>query len=139
MNCECVHDGWECRDCGQNTQDSFEYYMVTDSCWRAAGNVDGFLCVGCLENRLGKRLTPRNFTDCPLNWMNALMLGHASKRLHSRYHSTKTSKWTAGLKSSMVELLFKNNPKPIEALTLMPHEAILQGIILNMLEGPDGN
>jgi hypothetical protein len=39
----------------------------------------------------------------------------------------------------MVELLFRNNPKPIEALTLMPHEAILQGIILNMLEGPDGN
>jgi hypothetical protein len=45
-----------------------EYYMVTDACWKRAGMgpYDGQLCIGCIEKRLGKQLTPRNFTDCPL-------------------------------------------------------------------------
>lgn len=41
--------------------------MVTDAVWRAAGMSNGFVCVGCLESRLGRHLTPADFTDFPIN------------------------------------------------------------------------
>jgi hypothetical protein len=77
-----------------------EYYMVTGETWAAAGMhpehvtwvhgdgswrryaTDGhghitggpfpseFLCVGCLEERLGRELSGADFTDCPLNRMH---------------------------------------------------------------------
>ena len=28
---------------------------------------DGMVCIGCLETRLGRLLTPSDFTGCPLN------------------------------------------------------------------------
>ena len=85
-----------CVDCGVNCLKINEYYMVTNSCWKRArmATLGGLLCVGCLEKRLGKKLTPRNFMDCPLNWRNALIPDHASVRLLSRYYSNGTkSKW----------------------------------------------
>jgi hypothetical protein len=85
--------GLECVDCGVDTGEISEYYMVTDACWARAGMNDGCLCIGCLEERLGKRLTARNFSECPLNWRNTLLPGHASPRLTSRLFGTKTSKW----------------------------------------------
>jgi hypothetical protein len=36
--------------------DSSEIYKVLDRIWFTAGNVDGCLCIGCLEIRLGRRL-----------------------------------------------------------------------------------
>lgn len=42
-------------------------YMVTSATWQAAGMRRGYLCVDCLERRLGRRLAPDDFTDCPLN------------------------------------------------------------------------
>jgi hypothetical protein len=40
-----------------------ELYMVHDHVWKAAGveSWGGCLCVGCLEKRLGRRLTPDDF------------------------------------------------------------------------------
>jgi hypothetical protein len=40
-----------------------EVYIVRDAVWRAAGMEPwgGCLCVGCLERRLGRTLTPRDF------------------------------------------------------------------------------
>jgi len=86
-------DPFECTDCGKNTSKINEYYMVHDSVWGAANmetnaafeqgltNIrrpDGMLCVGCLENRLGRQLTPADFTDAEVNrW-------RASDRLKSR-------------------------------------------------------
>jgi hypothetical protein len=29
-----------------------------------------FLCIGCIETRLGRTLTPRAFTDAPINRPN---------------------------------------------------------------------
>jgi hypothetical protein len=57
-----------CLDCGADTCAIKEYYVVTDDVWLAA-NPDnhGMLCIGCLENRLGRKLRPDDFTDCPLN------------------------------------------------------------------------
>lgn len=50
--------------------------MVHKSLWAEAGmEPDGmkpvsrnqFLCIGCLEVRLGRELTPQDFTDAPVN------------------------------------------------------------------------
>jgi hypothetical protein len=57
--------------------DLWEFYMVTEDVWKAAGmaastvtddKFDGnFLCIGCLELRIGRRLSARDFTDCLVN------------------------------------------------------------------------
>jgi hypothetical protein len=78
-----------CHDCGGDTtpctgkrgcrhKGRFEFYMVRDAVWLAAGmppsqvrpygETDGdFLCIGCLEKRLSRRLTRRDFTKAPIN------------------------------------------------------------------------
>jgi hypothetical protein len=55
-----------CRGCGERTD---EWYMVHDGVWAAAGmDPDGGrLCIGCLEDRLGRELTADAFTDAPVN------------------------------------------------------------------------
>jgi len=63
-----------CWDCGRETShlktDFGEWYMVWDSVWRLAdGNSVDFLCIGCLEARLGRKLVPLDFNDAPLNRM----------------------------------------------------------------------
>ena len=71
-----------CGDCGMNTVN--EYYMVHNHVWEAAGKPKawkptqpaseydggGFLCIGCLEQRLGRQLTPADFTECLINKPN---------------------------------------------------------------------
>jgi hypothetical protein len=51
-----------------------EWYMVKDEIWRQAwGHISRsapgrqILCIGCLEKRIGRRLTPRDFTDASVN------------------------------------------------------------------------
>ena len=59
-----------CLDCGFDchSDEGGEYYMVHDRVWKEARPEDwGMLCVGCLEKRLGRRLTPRDFTGAPVN------------------------------------------------------------------------
>ena len=76
-----------CADCGCDTSGS-EYYMVRNDVWEQAlrhnirpveDNV--FLCIGCLEKRIGRTLTRRDFMDCPLNTMPDEA---RSKRLRNR-------------------------------------------------------
>lgn len=59
-----------CLDCRVDTFDAGEMYMVHDELWeRVVGDKRaGMLCVGCFEARLGRYLTPADFTDAPLNW-----------------------------------------------------------------------
>ena len=58
---------YACLDCRQDTRD--EWYMVHDSVWGDAGmDLDGgFLCIGCLEDRLGRELGPIDFAPLPIN------------------------------------------------------------------------
>jgi hypothetical protein len=61
-----------CADCGVDTcpvdmGSRAESFTVHDEVWAAAGMGRGHLCVGCLEDRLGRQLTPADFIDCPLN------------------------------------------------------------------------
>jgi hypothetical protein len=63
-----------CNDCGVNTipatnerggtpKGCCEYYMVHDELWAKAGMKNGFLCVGCLEQRLGRELIAGDFVN----------------------------------------------------------------------------
>ena len=56
-------------------------YRVRDSVWAAAGikSFGGCLCIGCLEERLGRRLRPRDVSDAGLN-----LFSHVSPRFNSR-------------------------------------------------------
>lgn len=58
-----------CVDCGVSTYDNDEYYMVHDHVWNSVDMYaySGMLCIGCLENRLGRELTPSDFPKYPVN------------------------------------------------------------------------
>jgi len=67
-----------------------EYYMVEHDVWAKASAAKpkkhGMLCIGCLESRLGRQLTPADFpTRIPLNHMIAFD-PRTSDRLLSRLH-----------------------------------------------------
>ena len=69
IECDCeAFSLFECIDCAACTNCIYEYYMVTDQVWlEAHPNDNGKLCIGCLEQRLGKKLAADDFTACPLN------------------------------------------------------------------------
>jgi hypothetical protein len=61
-----------CAGCGRDTtpcthrrgcrhRGKWEDYRVKDEVWNAACRGDRFLCIGCLESRLGRTLTPSDF------------------------------------------------------------------------------
>lgn len=69
-----------CDDCGDDVtpydaygrpeEGSWEWYMVQSEVWEAArreGELPSILCIGCLEDRIGRRLTPSDFADLGIN------------------------------------------------------------------------
>jgi hypothetical protein len=81
-----------CADCGVGTITLGEWYMVKDDVWDEAwagrrkswhARVPGaeILCIGCIEQRLGRTLMACDFTDAPVNDPNK---GNVSKRLYDR-------------------------------------------------------
>jgi hypothetical protein len=94
--------GGHCCDCGMATVPSgnpkpgtFEQFIVKDDIWIVAGmkpgKVDpktyelvggGFLCVGCIEERLGRRLTANDIN--PMTIGNLLISPWITDRLRSR-------------------------------------------------------
>jgi hypothetical protein len=84
-----------CMDCGIDTMPGrkkavaagrCDYYMVHDEIWEQAGaGDDANLCVGCLEQRLGRKLTTDDFNwDIRCN----LWLPNDTPRLLDRKRST---------------------------------------------------
>lgn len=69
-------DTYLCVDCKIDTCYADEYYMVHDLLWP---KLDGMLCVGCLEARIGRELVPADFPDIGANYM-----GEFSPRLRNR-------------------------------------------------------
>lgn len=57
----------DCVLCGVDTGEIGEYYMTTDKIWRRHGPAHGCLCIGCLEQRMGRKLRRSDFKDVPLN------------------------------------------------------------------------
>lgn len=75
-----MHKGFECLDCGEDTFE--EYYMLYDFLWlKVVPENKGMLCVGCVENRLERKLVPIDFTDFPVN---KNCFGDMSDRLKNR-------------------------------------------------------
>ena len=82
-----IPESWFCIDCGFNTapgchnrtemekaiaagddltqtiDSNSEVYTVRDRVWEQAGmkEMDGCLCIGCLEKRIGRALRPKDF------------------------------------------------------------------------------
>lgn len=82
-----IEPDWCCRDCGVDTDAIDDYYMVTDHLWDQAthGGMDGHLCIGCLEHRLGRTLHADDFTDRHVNTTSQLRRSpQLAARLHSR-------------------------------------------------------
>jgi len=76
-----VTDELACLGCGVNVVYMKEQaYMVHNDVWAAAGLTDGWACVGCLEERLGRELTPDDFGD----FFSRDPLFERSERLTSR-------------------------------------------------------
>ena len=59
---------WLCLDCNVHTGDIYEHYFVNTSLWLSVvDSKNGMLCIGCLENRLGRMLKRSDFTDASIN------------------------------------------------------------------------
>lgn len=61
-----------CIQCGNDTSrvGIGEWYMVSQSVWNSVAKVGDLLCIGCLELRLGRRLTPADFDGYEINIIN---------------------------------------------------------------------
>ena len=77
---QALANDWNNQGCEQTIDDRSEVYLVKPAIWEAAGmgkdeelwaahkRMSGCLCIGCLEKRLGRILTPRDFLrNRPLN------------------------------------------------------------------------
>jgi hypothetical protein len=57
-------NGSKCMDCELNTSRLREHFMLEQDVWESIIRLserDGMLCVGCVELRLGRTLTPDDF------------------------------------------------------------------------------
>lgn len=67
---DCAIDVTPYDEDGRPTEGGWEWYMVRDEVWQEAsrdGQPARILCVGCLEQRIARRLKPDDFADLPLN------------------------------------------------------------------------
>ena len=70
---------YKCDDCQYSVNcvhrdHDTEEYMVHDELWPEGAKS---LCVGCLETRLGRRLTTQDFTGAPINDPNLYQIRYA--------------------------------------------------------------
>lgn len=67
-------DHWTCKGCGKNCfLSEYDYYMIQDRLWNACGVGNEMLCIECLQTRIGRKLTYKDFTNCPLNEKNTFV------------------------------------------------------------------
>jgi hypothetical protein len=86
---------FECVDCSVNTHTIREYYMVQFDLWNSVmvSQNTGMLCIGCLEDRIGRTLTTEDFIEAPINYG---MFGW-SDRMRNRLGSKFTGRVTASV------------------------------------------
>ena len=61
-------NNFRCLDCGIDTGKISEYYYLNNNLWESVNPTSkGMLCLGCVENRLGRELQRSDFTGCFLN------------------------------------------------------------------------
>lgn len=80
-----VDRGFLCLDCTIYTSELGEYFTIRKATWLAAvPEDDGMLCIGCVEQRLGRKLTYDDFTWSPINLR---MMFTGSERLRDRMNA----------------------------------------------------
>jgi hypothetical protein len=83
-----------CHDCGVDTSLINEYFMLHPRLWRTIapvkGRQSGMLCVSCTEHRLGRMLTPADFTAAPINDPGCAVM---SFRLQCRLRRMDVNQW----------------------------------------------
>lgn len=74
---------WLCMDCKIDTGKIGEHYMLIDSVWsQVHSSKKGMLCIGCLEQRLDRIITARDFNTSYIN-KPRVMSNRLMKRLMS--------------------------------------------------------
>lgn len=74
-------------DCGVDTDALDEYYVLHNDLWaHVHPDIDGHLCVGCVECRIGRKLTAADFADAHINTTDKL---RRSPRLRDRLGSER--------------------------------------------------
>lgn len=59
---------WLCLDCRVDTGKIGEHYFLNTAIWvSVVGSKYGMLCIGCIEQRLGRKLQPSDFTNAYIN------------------------------------------------------------------------
>jgi hypothetical protein len=58
---------WNCFDCGKNTRNDKNYYMVTSYLWIKYGVGNRVLCPSCFSKRMGRKITKKDLTNCKVN------------------------------------------------------------------------
>lgn len=57
-----------CLDCRVDTGRIHEHYFIKTELWLTVmPSIVGMLCIGCLEDRLGRELVANDFTDASIN------------------------------------------------------------------------
>jgi len=65
-----IAEHFRCNGCGKEFDTRNDYYMVRDDIWQSVRGDARFLCLGCVEKRLGRKLESDDFTDVIANWEN---------------------------------------------------------------------
>jgi hypothetical protein len=74
-----------CLDCSTDTGKAGEHYMLVDSTWQLTGlGKYGMLCIGCVEQRIGRNLHKADFNN---SYLNKPRTGIKSARLMNRMSS----------------------------------------------------
>lgn len=68
-----------CQACDVDTIETGEYYMVTNELWKRYGCGRGMLCLGCLEERMGRKLIAADFTKAQINDSDKLDISERMK------------------------------------------------------------
>ena len=69
-----------CAQCGADETAIGQYHMLTDDVWAAvARDGERRLCIGCAEARIGRRLTPADFADAPVNRWPSMSRGERQR------------------------------------------------------------
>lgn len=57
-----------CVDCQMDTGKNNEFYFIKTELWLSVmPTINGMLCIGCLEKRLGRQLKADDFTEASIN------------------------------------------------------------------------
>jgi len=89
-----------CNDCGADVLRLREYhYKVKSELWLTVANSSEFLCIKCLESRLGRELSPNDFTNESVNQRHfgrksATLVNRLSKEVYKQKQLKKLERRT---------------------------------------------